>query len=113
MVYNLNEVQRIVEDVLPQFGRIGFYMNRSVDYVERIGMEDLTLSHPKRFGVHILGRPDVGETDIESFMDIMKYMGFESYYWDYDKWGMLYFEFTIGEEDEYVYDIYDMGKRGR
>jgi len=105
MKYNLNRVREIMEETHPKFGNIGFYLDRPFDVVEQLGYEDITIPHPKRFGINILGRPDVEIDDIVSFQNTMKYMGFVPYYWDFDKWGMLFFEFEVKDGDEFYYDI--------
>ena len=103
MEYNLNRVRDIMLDTHPKFGNMGFYIDRPFEVVEYLGDEDITIPHPRRFGINILGRPDVDVDDVVGFQDTMKYMGFVPYYWDYDKWGMLFFEFEIKEEDELLW----------
>jgi len=103
MKYNLNRVRDIMLETHPKFGNIGFYLDRPFDVVEYLGEEDITIPHPRRFGIRILSRPDVNVDDIVGFQDTMKYMGFVPYYWDYDKWGMLFFEFEIKEDDELLW----------
>ena len=103
MKYNLNRVKEIMLETHPKFGNMGFYLDRPFDVVEYLGNEDITIPHPRRFGINILGKPDVNVDDIVGFQDTMKYMGFVPYYWDYDKWGMLFFEFEIKEEDELLW----------
>ena len=103
MVYKLKEIRDILKGNHPEFGDIGFYLDRPFDVVEYLGNEDITIPHPRRFGINILGRPDVNVDDIVGFQDTMKYMGFVPYYWDYDKWGMLFFEFEIKEDDELLW----------
>ena len=39
------------------------------------------------------------------YKTLSRYMGFEPYYFDYDKWGMLFFEFSLGDGDEVYMDI--------
>ena len=103
MKYNLNRVKDIMLETHPKFGNMGFYIDRPFEVVEYLGDEDITIPHPRRFGINILGRPDVNVEDIQGFCDTMKYMGFVPYYWDYDKWGMLFFEFEIKEDDELLW----------
>ena len=107
MEYNLDWVKGILKDTHPKFGDMGFYLERPMEIVEVLGLDDkgkdITILHPKRFGINILGRPDVNVDDIVGFQDTMKYMGFVPYYWDYDKWGMLFFEFEIKEDDELLW----------
>ena len=103
MVYNLNRIKKLIGEFHPELGDIGFYTERPYDVVETFGLTDVQLTHPKRVGVNVLGRPDLTVNDIERFQDTMRYMGFDPYYWDYDKWGMLYFEFSMDDSDELVY----------
>ena len=46
--------------------------------------------------------------DIQGFCDTMKYMGMKPYYWDYDKWGMLFFEFELYAGDDVYYEVSDV-----
>jgi hypothetical protein len=103
MVYNLNRIKKLIGEFHPELGDIGFYTERPYDVVETFGLTDIQLTHPKRVGVNVLGRPDLTVNDIERFQDTMRYMGFDPYYWDYDNWGMLYFEFSMDDSDELVY----------
>lgn len=79
-------------------------MERPYDMIEVLGDEDITITYPMRFGINVLGRPELTIEQIERFMDTLKYMGFDSYYWDYDKWGMLFFEFVLNDGDELYYE---------
>lgn len=96
----------------PKFGDMGFYLERPMEIVEVLGLDDegkdITLVHPRRFGINILGRPDVNVEDIQGFCDTMKYMGMKPYYWDYDKWGMLFFEFELNVGDDVYYEDSDV-----
>ena len=112
MRYNLNRIKELIREHHPELGDVGFYMERPYDVVETFGLSDVQLSHPKRIGVNVLGRPDLSIDDIERFQDTMRYLGFDPYYWDYDKWGMLYFEFSMDENDEMYYVDDVMGVRG-
>lgn len=112
MIYNLNWVRGIMMETHPKFGDMGFYLERPMEIVEVLGLDDsgkdITISHPKRFGINILGRPDVNVEDIQGFCDTMKYMGMKPYYWDYDKWGMLFFEFELNVGDDVYYEFSDV-----
>ena len=105
MRYNLNKIRKLIMDVHPELGNISFYLDHSFDMVESIGCEDIKINVPKRFGVNVLGRPELTINEIETFQGTMRYMGFEPYYFDYDKWGMLFFEFSLGDGDEVYMDI--------
>ena len=108
MRYNLNRVKDLLRESHPEIGELGFYMERPYDMIEVLGDEDITIVHPMRFGINVLGRPELTIEQIERFMDTLKYMGFDSYYWDYDKWGMLFFEFVLNDGDEIYYEVSDV-----
>ena len=68
MVYNLNRIKKLIGEFHPELGDIGFDTERPYDVVV------------KRFGVNVLGRPDLTVNEIERFQDTMRYMGFDPYY---------------------------------
>ena len=106
MDYNLERIKSIMKEYHPKFGDMGFYYKNSCEVIEDLSVDgqDFTLVHPKRMGINILGRPDVNVEDIQGFCDTMKYMGMKPYYWDYDQWGMLFFEFELNVGDNVYYE---------